>query len=495
MSPLHFLWIGFHDSTARAHRWTEGVVGGIVLLSIALFVVELSVDLPERAATWLAVIDRWLLWFFVVEICLRVLSFRPIAASFLRRGPLRHVLAHVTGRLRFLISPMMVVDLMAVLAVYPALRSLRALRLLRVVRGLHLFRYHNPFEGISRAFRDNRVLYTFTFSTLGVLVLVGGLSLYLIERHDNPALSTVADGLWWGLVTITTVGFGDVTPQTGLGRAVGSVLMLAGMFMLALSAGVVGHTLLNAVLTIREEQFRMSGYMDHIVVCGYEDSAHMLLDRLLEENASRGRQLVVFGPGNRPERLRSEYIWVAGDPTKESELDKVRMSHAAATIIVGARSHSPQQADALSILTTFTIRHYLRHRPISSERARPLYVVCEILDAENVDHARAAGADEVIETTRLGFSLLAHAISMPGTATAMSRMAGMGDHSLYVGKLNGDAPRRFGELSEKLRVEHRVLLIGYRREDGEEVINPANDVELDISDRLLYLAEGPVLSS
>ena len=109
-----------------------------------------------------------------------------------------------------------------------------------------------------------------------------------------------------------------------------------------------------------------------------------------------------------------QFTWVSGDPTKESELDKVRLDHASAAIIVGSRDMIPQQADAITILTAFTIRRYLRQKDSHGHRVRPLYIVAEVLDAENVDHARTAGADEVIETNRLGFSLLAHAIVMPG---------------------------------------------------------------------------------
>ena len=153
----------------------------------------------------------------------------------------------------------------------------------------------------------------------------------------------------------------------------------------------------------------MSGYFDHIVVCGYDQGAHMLLDMLVDDPNNRGRQLVVFGPGQRPDELRSEFILVSGDPTKEAELDKVRMSLAAAAVLVGPRSATPQRADASTILTAFTLRRYLEHRG-EDDRRDPLYIVCEILDSENIDHARAAGADTVIETTRIGFTKMCQAL-------------------------------------------------------------------------------------
>ena len=106
----------------------------------------------------------------------------------------------------------------------------------------------------------------------------------------------------------------------------------------------------------------------------------------------------------RPRELPPSFLWVQGDPTKESELDKVRLTHAEAVIISGARDMSPQSADARTILITFTIRSYLKAKFKEVRKRRsPVYVVAEVLDSENVDHAAAAGADEVIDD---GYALI-----------------------------------------------------------------------------------------
>src|SRR5690606_24860267 len=128
-----------------------------------------------------------------------------------------------------------------------------------------------------------------------------------------------------------------------------------------------------------------------------------------------------FGPGERPDEVPAAFTWIRGDPTKESELDKVRLAYARAAILIGSRGLQPAQADAATILTAFTMRRYLRSHP--SSRARPMYLVAEILEDENVEHAQTAGCNEVIETNRLGFSLLAHCIREPGAARIMSGVA------------------------------------------------------------------------
>ena len=290
------------------------------------------------------------------------------------------------------------------------------------------------------------------------------------------------------------MGFGDISPITPLGRVVGSVLMVAGMFTLALFAGIVGNTLLNAILRIRQEQFRMGNSVGHVIVFGYDAGSRQLLRAMLEEFDAQAK-LVIMAPGEAPQNLPEGVEWVSGDPTKEAELDKIRVEHAAGVVVVGRRAINPEQSDAVTLLTLFTLRSYLRRRP-ALPRKKPLYVVAEVLDPENVEHARTAGADEVIESTRLGFSLIAHAIAEPGTGSVMSRVTMAGAHNLYVAGLPDalQAPLSFGEAFAQLRHSGEVMLIGVRDpKTGQDRLNPPDDLVLDGSQQLVYLAERPVL--
>lgn len=487
----------FHRPDSGVYRWVQGTVWTLIFLSVALFLVELALVGRDGMEPWLDLLhgaDRVILWIFAVEISLRILSFRPPAVDFFEHSRPGRLAAHLRGRLRFCLRPLTLVDVLTVAALVPELRGLRAVRLLRLLRTPRVFRYSQPFQGLARAFQENGLLFAFAFSLLGTAVLLGGTSLFLAERTANPSLNSLTDGLWWALVTITTVGFGDISPVTAVGRAVGSVMMISGMFNLALFAGIVGHSLLHAVLGIREEQFRMSNYIDHVIVCGYDPGVRRLLDALLEEIDLDEHPLVVFAEGDRPPDLPAEISWVSGDPTKESELGKVRPTHAAAAVLVGSRQAPPQQADARTVLTAFTLRSFLSRQPAAEQRRRPLYVVAEILDSENVEHARTAGADEVIETTRLGFSLVAHAIAIPGSGALVSRVATAGAHSIWVGVLpDGEWPASFGDLSRELKGRFGVLLLGLRGPGGEDRVNPPEDTPVDGETALIYLAERPVL--
>jgi len=482
----------FHRPDTTVYRWVNGFVWALIFISVGLFALQLGLDVIRLEGSTLTVIDDVILTIFAVEIALRILSYRPPELDLFELSETQRLRLHVKGRMRYLLNPLSMVDLFTVLALVPELRGLRALRLLRLVRTADLFRYSRPFARIARGFHENRLPFLFAFTLLGTEVLLGGLSIWLVEGGSHPQIASLGDGFWWALVTITTVGFGDITPVTELGRVIGGVVMIGGMFTLALFAGIVGHVFLNILISLREEQYRMADFLDHVVICGYNPGARALLAELLRELPT-STSMVVIADGERDPAVPPEISWVSGDPTKESELEKVRLSHAALAIVVAPRMVPPQQADATTLLIVFTLRRYMRGLAKAGEvkRKKRLWIVAEILDEENVEHAKTAGADEVIESTTIAFSLLAHAAAMPGTAAILGRVATAGELNLYLGARPPGAAevRTFGELARHLKAHHDALLIGLHDPATQaDTFNPPDDHVVAAPMELIYLA-------
>jgi len=484
-------WNAFHGQ-GRASFWTEVGVNLLILVSFGGFVYEQFADLTQWDLVLLARLELTLLLLFSVEALLRVWSYRPELLNLLEYRGLKRLEVHIFERLKFCLRPWMLIDILTVISFLPQLRGVRALRLLRLVRFVRLFRYSNPFRRLARALSENRLQFILGFFFLLVTTFVGGLAGFLFEYEHNAKIDSFADAFWWALVTLTTVGYGDIVPVTGLGRLVGGILMLAGMMNLGLFAAIVGFTLPKALMQVREEQALLSSHLNHWVVCGYESGSEMFLS-LLTKEIDEDTTVLLMGPGERPDGVSSRFVWVEGDPQKEDQLHKARLPFAAGVVLIAPRSLSPQQADATTILTAFTIRSFLQKNPLDHRR-KPLFMVSEVLDGENKEHLLTAGVDEVVETNRLGFSLISHALKMPGTARLMGTLAAFEDFSFYVGfdSSFGDEIS-FGDLSIKLKHKHHILLVGFRREGDNEVINPENDVMVKSTDTLIYLSQKQVL--
>ena len=143
-------------------------------------------------------------------------------------------------------SPLGVIDLLAVLPTYVSLvvpggqvlTVVRILRVLRVFRILKLAHYVGEARILVRALKASRYKITiFVLTVVTITVIVGSL-MYLIEGPEN-GFTSIPRGVYWGIVTLTTVGFGDITPQTAWGQALASVVMIMGYGIIAVPTGIV----------------------------------------------------------------------------------------------------------------------------------------------------------------------------------------------------------------------------------------------------------------
>ncbi|HWP88747.1 MAG TPA: ion transporter, partial [Burkholderiales bacterium] len=139
-----------------------------------------------------------------------------------------------------------IVDLLTVLPTYLALfmpelgvlMDIRLLRLLRVCLILKLASYINEYQALGAALYASRRKITVFIGTVAILVMLLGTVMYVVEGPAN-GFTSIPVAVYWAISTITTVGFGDITPKTGLGRAIASFIMLLGWGILAVPTGIV----------------------------------------------------------------------------------------------------------------------------------------------------------------------------------------------------------------------------------------------------------------
>jgi voltage-gated potassium channel len=153
----------------------------------------------------------------------------------------------VLGRLRFMVSPMAVIDLLAILPSYfplafhnTNLLFLRVLRFFRLIRILKVGRYSESLQMLTRIVRSKREELLLTAIVVVILVVFSSSLLFLAEHSAQPdQFSDIPKAMWWSVVTLTTVGYGDIYPITVAGKMIASVISILGVALFGLPTAIL----------------------------------------------------------------------------------------------------------------------------------------------------------------------------------------------------------------------------------------------------------------
>ena len=174
-----------------------------------------------------------------------------------------------------------VIDLLAIIPTYLSvfiagsqyLLVIRALRLLRVFRIFKLGHFLKEGNIIMDALRASRAKITVFLVFILLLVTIIGAMMYLVEGDHNPSFSSIPRSMYWAVVTLTTVGYGDITPQTEVGQFLSAVVMILGYAVIAVPTGIVSSEFIKQEGTSTNTQAcrycGQEGHDDDAVYCKY----------------------------------------------------------------------------------------------------------------------------------------------------------------------------------------------------------------------------------
>ena len=167
-------------------------------------------------------------------------------------------------RLNFAFSPLGIIDLMAILPFYlpfifPVdLRIVRILRLFRLLRILKLSRYSTSLKTIKSIFKETKAELSITVFVTVVLMILSSTLMYYTEHDDQPEqFASIGDAFWWSVATLTTVGYGDVYPVTGLGKLLSGIIALVGIGFVALPTGIISSAFINKIQSEKKKKKAM----------------------------------------------------------------------------------------------------------------------------------------------------------------------------------------------------------------------------------------------
>lgn len=161
------------------------------------------------------------------------------------------------GRLRYIFTPMALIDLIAIIPFYLSMLfsiDMRILRILRLFRIFKLSRHFTVMGVLGTVLRNESKTLLSAIFIMFILVVLAASGIYAVERNHQPdAFGSIPSAMWWATVTLTTVGYGDVVPQTVPGRLFGVLITVLGVGMAALPAGIIASGFTSELARRREK--------------------------------------------------------------------------------------------------------------------------------------------------------------------------------------------------------------------------------------------------
>ncbi len=164
------------------------------------------------------------------------------------------------ARLKYIFSFMGVIDLLSILPFYLPyiikidLRVIRVLRLFRLLRLLKLNRHSNSLKLIINVFKRTKSDILITVFIVSLLLILSATLMYNIENNAQPeAFANIGEALWWAVATLTTVGYGDIYPVTGIGKILSGIIALLGIGIVALPTGIISSAYIEEIQYNREK--------------------------------------------------------------------------------------------------------------------------------------------------------------------------------------------------------------------------------------------------
>jgi voltage-gated potassium channel len=300
-------------------------------------------------------------------------------------------------------------------------------------------------------FRNNSI-FTVILVVIGILV-AAMMGAFIFETSANVGFKTIWDSLWWTVVTITTVGYGDRYPITVGGKIAGIIIMVMGVATVGIVTGRIASFLIDKQIKSRGGLIVLERKKGHFIICGWKMELENILDNILQANPDLKSSDIVLVNDADPQEidhirsiLKFKYIkFIKGDYIDEKVLQKanVKSAHTALVLADSSRKFSVQEVDSRTVMAAITIDSLNKN----------IYTCAEIIDEKYEKYLKLANCDEIILTRELSRILISNAatasgISQVATELLRPKKGGLGTLNIpaqYEGKSFKDLQTYFSE--------------------------------------------------
>jgi voltage-gated potassium channel len=297
------------------------------------------------------------------------------------------------------------------------------------------------------------------------IILLGATSIFIADRYyATKGAAGILDAIYWAVVTIATVGYGDVVPSSPVAKLLALVIILSGPALLSLLTASMASMLVEK--KIREgEGLETIKDRDHVIICGWNENGEKVLDGILVQLKGTKPKIVLVNELEKEDIQSIQYqykdcdiAFVRGNFVKEEVLARANLPRARAAIVLADLSggRTMDKADERTIFGTMAIK----------SMAAKVRTCAELIHSENREHLVRANVDEIIVRGESAGALLATGAVSPGLADSVKSLVNNQDpNKLWrVPVPSRFADKTFGELLPYFRDKFQALLVGVVRE-------------------------------
>ncbi|MCK5871645.1 MAG: NAD-binding protein [Methylococcales bacterium] len=375
---------------------------GLVMLSVFLLVYEVHEELGQLGD----IFEQFVVTIFIIEYLMRgwlcsdshklIITYHEKSNYLNTPFRLREIVSQIViKKLKYIFSVVAIIDLLAIL---PSYRPLRFLRVLLIFRLFKLFRYSNSIKLFVDVLNSKRFELITLLIFMGFLVFIASIGLYLFENEKSGGqVQYLHDAFYWAIVTISTVGYGDITPQTIGGRLVAIALIISGLGALAFFTSIIVAAFNDKMHTLRENRnyAELDRYDEFVIICGFGRVGQEIAKQLKQDETDF---IVIDRNLANIQRANYDNILAIHDDASKNEVLLNAGIHRGAIAILCTTGN-----DVSNVYITLSGR-YLN---------ADIRIISRANDSKNIKKLKQAGANHVIQPFETAGLLAAEYLGQP----------------------------------------------------------------------------------